>query len=413
MKQVLEQNDSHFDFAAFEQEAIEQLYQGDELHKVMKPLIQKLLNKALEGERDALLNYPKNGKSPDGNHRNGTNSKIVKSSVGNLEINIPRDRNGEFEPTLVKKHERKLDNFLENKVISMYSMGMSYRDIMAHISELYGMELSEAQLTTITDKIWPEIIEWQSRPLDKVYPFVYMDAMFFKVRHESKVISKALYIVIGINQEGYKEILGFYLRETEGAKFWLSVLTDLQNRGLEDILIACIDNLSGFAEAIESMYPKTKVQLCIIHQIRNSLKYVASKDKKEFIKDLKTVYKASIREQAEENLLKLDEKWGKKYPIVINSWNNNWERLSNYFDYSENIRKVIYTTNMIEGLNRQIRKVTKTKGAFPSDKALLKQVYLAFNNITKKWNQPMQNWSLTLSQLSIIFEGRLKLTINS
>ena len=408
----INQNDSHFDFTSFEAEAIKKLYAGEELSDVLRPLISKIINKSLEGELNAYLDHPKNARSNDGNYRNGSSKKNVKSSQGMIEINIPRDRFSSFNPELVKKHQRNIGHSLENKILSLYSLGMSYRDITSHIQELYGIELSEGQLTAITDKIWTELVEWRSRPLDKLYPFVFMDAMFFKVKDEGKVVPKALYIVLGINQKGYKEILGIYVCESEGARFWLSVLTDLSNRGVKDILIASIDNLKGFSEAIESIFPRTEVQLCVIHQIRNSLRYVASKDQKEFMKDLKDVYKADTKELAEQNLNILDDKWNRKYPIVIKSWNANWDRLSRYFDYPKLIQKTIYTTNIIEGLNRQIRKVTKTKGAFVSEKALLKQIYLVLENVSSKWTQPIQNWSLTLSQLSIKFKERLELDLN-
>ena len=288
---------------------------------------------------------------------------------------------------------------------------MSYRDISAHIKEMYDTDISHNVLSEITDRIIPDIRQWQGRELEPMYCIVWMDAMHFKVRDEGKVRHRALYNILGINKDGYKEVLGMYISESEGANFWLQVLTDLQNRGLEDILIACTDNLKGFKEAILSIYPKTEVQLCIVHQIRNSLKYVASKDQKEFMRDLKRVYRATSKGVAEEELLKLGEKWGKKYPVVIESWNNNWEQLSEYFKYTKPIRKLIYTTNPVEGYNRQIRKVTKTKGAFPNDMALLKLAYLATKKIEKKWANPLQNWSLTIQQLYIKFGDRIKLDL--
>lgn len=288
---------------------------------------------------------------------------------------------------------------------------MSLRDISSHIQEMYGTEISAATLSGITDKIIPRIKEWQSRPLDTVYCIVWMDAMHYKVKDEGRITSRAIYNVMGINKEGKKDILGMYISESEGANFWLSVLTDLQDRGLEDILIACIDNLKGFAEAVQSTFPKTDVQTCIIHQIRNSLKYVASKDQKAFMKDLKPVYQAINKEMAEDKLLELEQDWGKKYPVVLASWNNNWDKLSTYFKYPQEIRKLIYTTNAIEGFHRQVRKVTKTKGAFTSDMALMKLIYLTVENITKKWDKPLGNWGLTVQKLSIIFEGRLSLDL--
>ena len=289
--------------------------------------------------------------------------------------------------------------------------GMGYRDIVSHMEEIYGTPISKSSITAITDKILPKIKEWQNRPLDEIYPIIFLDAMHFKCMESNVVIPKAFYTVLGIDQEGRKSVLGLYLSESEGANFWLSVLTDLQNRGVKDILIACVDGLKGFPEAINSIFPKTEIQLCIIHQIRNSLKYIASKNQKEFMEDLKLVYKANSKDLAEVRLLELEEKWGKKYPLVLKSWNNNWHNLSGYFKYPEEIRKMIYTTNAVEGLHRQIRKVTKTKGAFTSQTALEKLIYLAIKNISKKWLMPVPNWSLIIGQLDIFFDGRLKLEL--
>lgn len=288
---------------------------------------------------------------------------------------------------------------------------MSLRDISNHIKEMYDTEISATTLSGITDRIIPQIKEWQSRPLDEVYCILWLDAMHYKVKEDGRVVSRAVYNILGITTEGKKELLGMYLSESEGANFWLSVLTDLQNRGVKDVLIACIDNLKGFAEAIVSIFPGTEVQSCIVHQVRNSLKYVASKNQKEFMADLKLVYQADTKEYAEEKLVSLEEKWGKKYPVVISSWKNNWHKLSTYFKYAKPIRKLIYTTNTIEGFHRQVRKVTKNKTAFTSDMALLKLIYLAHRNISKKWTQPLHNWGITVSQLSIIFGQRLKLQI--
>jgi transposase-like protein len=292
-------------------------------------------------------------------------------------------------------------------------MGMSMRDIASHIEEMYHMELSAQTLSTITDKVIPLVKEWQQRPLESIYTLVWLDCMHYKVRDEGKVVSRAIYNILGVNTAGRKELIGMYISEAEGSKFWLAVLTDLKNRGVEDILIACIDNLKGFAEAIASIFPQTQVQTCIVHQIRNSCKYVASKDQKPFMQDLKQVYQASSKQAAEDALLELSGKWEKKYPIVIASWQNNWEKLSTYFQYTEDIRKAIYTTNTIEGFHRQVRKVTKTKGAFPSDMALMKLIYLTVQNISQKWDMPLRNWTLVLSQLSIIFGDRLKLELRN
>ena len=313
--------------------------------------------------------------------------------------------------SIIKKRETILADSLESKIIGLYGLGMSLRDISNHIKEMYDTEISHTVLSQITDRIIPEIKAWQNRPLEPVYCILWLDAMHYKVRDEGKIVSRAVYNILGITSSGKKEILGMYVSESEGASFWLQVLTDLQNRGMQDVLIACIDNLKGFSEAIESIYPNVEVQNCIVHQIRNSLKYVASRNQKEFMADLKLVYRAETKSIAEDNLLLLAEKWGKKYPIVIKSWEYNWEKLSTYFQYTAPIRKLIYTTNAVEGYHRQIRKVTKTKGAFTSDMALLKLIYLATRNIEKKWTSPLQNWALTVQQLSIKFGDRLPLEI--
>lgn len=397
------------EYEALKKKALEQFKTGQPLlgkDGAFAPLMKQFLESALEAEMDEHLDETERVK---GNRRNGTSKKTVKSSDGEFELETPRDRESTFTPEIVKKRETILADNLEKKIIGMYGLGMSLRDISEHIKEMYDTEISATTLSTITDRVIPQIKEWQTRALDEVYCIVWMDAMHYKVKDEGKVTSRAVYNILGITTEGKKELLGMYVSESEGANFWLSVLTDLQHRGVKDILIACIDALKGFAEAIASIYPQTEVQSCIVHQIRNSLKYVASKNQKEFLADLKLVYKASSEELACENLNSLDKKWGKKYPVVISSWRNNWHKLSTYFKYTEHIRKLIYTTNAIEGFHRQVRKVTKNKTAFTSDMALLKLIYLAQHNISKKWTQPLQNWGLTVSQLSIIFGDRLKL----
>ena len=397
------------EYEALKKKALEQLKTGQPLlgkAGAFAPLMKEFLESALEAEMEEHLDESERIK---GNRRNGTNKKLMKTSDGSFELETPRDRESTFTPEIVKKRETILADNLEKKIIGMYGLGMSLRDISEHIKEMYDTEISATTLSAITDRVIPLVKEWQARPLDEVYCIVWMDAMHYKVKDEGKVTSRAVYNILGITTEGKKELLGMYVSESEGANFWLSVLTDLQHRGVQDILIACIDNLKGFSEAIASIYPRTEVQSCIVHQIRNSLKYVASKNQKEFMVDLKLVYKASTIELAEENLNALDEKWGKKYPVVISSWRNNWHKLSTYFKYSEDIRRVIYTTNAIEGFHRQVRKVTKSKTAFTSDMALLKLIYLAQRNISKKWTSPLQNWGLTVSQLSIIFGERLKL----
>ena len=399
------------EYEALKKKTLEQFRQGKHLlgkDGAFQPLLKEFLESALQAEADAHLDERER---LNGNRRNGSGKKLVKTSDGSFELETPRDRNGTFEPEIVKKRETILADHLEDKIIGLYGLGMSLRDISNHIEEMYGSAISATTLSEITDRIIPRIKEWQCRPLEEVYCIVWMDAMFYKVKAEGKVVSKAVYNILGITAEGRKELLGMYVSESEGANFWLSVLTDLQNRGVMDILIVCIDGLKGFEEAILSIYPGAEVQSCIVHQIRNSLKYVASKNQKEFIADLKLVYKADTKIEAETNLNILEEKWGKKYPIVIDSWRNNWHKLSTYFKYTKEIRKLIYTTNAIEGFHRQVRKVTKNKTAFTTDMALLKLIYLAQRNISKKWTQPLQNWSLTVSQLSIIFGQRLKLKI--
>jgi transposase-like protein len=396
-----------------QKKALEQLKSGKSLFGkdgAFAPLLKNFIEKALEAEMEGYLDDEQRAQ---GNKRNGKGKKTIKSSSGSFEIETPQDRQSSFEPELIRKRQTILAESLEGKILGLYGLGMSYRDISKHIEEMYDMEISHTILSQITDKIIPEIKAWQSRPLDPVYPIIWLDAMHFKVKEDGKVVHKALYNILGINKEGRKEILGLYVSESEGANFWLQVLTDLHHRGVKDVLIASIDNLNGFSQAIQSMFPKTEVQSCIVHQIRNSLKYVASKDQKEFMKDLKKVYRASSKDLAETELLNMEEKWGKKYPVVIDSWQRNWDKLSTYFQYAEPIRKLIYTTNPIEGYHRQIRKVTKTKGAFPNEIALLKLVYLATMRIQKKWTSPVQNWGLTIQQLAIKFEGRLDLGLKT
>jgi putative transposase len=399
------------EYEALKMKALNQLKSGQPLlgkDGAFAPLLKEFLESALEAEMEEHLDESERAK---GNRRNGTTRKLIKTGDGSFELETPRDRESSFNPEIVKKRETILADNLEKKIIGMYGLGMSLRDISEHIKEMYDTEISATTLSAITDRVIPLVKEWQSRPLDEVYCIVWMDAMHYKVKDGGKVESRAVYNILGITTEGKKELLGMYVSESEGANFWLSVLTNLQNRGLKDILIACIDNLKGFSEAIASIYPQTEVQSCIVHQIRNSLKYVASKNQKEFMKDLKEVYQAINIDLAEEKLKDLDEKWGKKYPVVLNSWNQNWHKLSTFFKYTEDIRRVIYTTNAIEGFHRQVRKVTKNKSAFTSDMALMKLIFLAQRNISKKWTAPLKNWSLTVSQLSIIFGERLKLKI--
>lgn len=393
--------DTDFDFQA----ALKAIQKGKPLlgkEGVLTPLIKNLTEAALEGELDSHL-----AQELAANRRNGKGRKTVKSLNGSFELNTPRDRAGTFSPQLVKKHQTTLNDELEQKIIALYGLGMSYKDISAHLKEMYGLEVSTGTLAAVTDKIIHTVKEWQARPLESIYPIVWLDAIHYKIRENGKVITKAVYTILGVNLEGRKEVLGLYISEHEGANFWLQVLTDLSNRGVTDILIACVDGLKGFPAAIESIFPKTEVQLCVVHQIRNSLKYVGSKNQKEFMADLKRVYKASNKELAAIELDKLEDKWNDKYPIVVRSWRNNWERLAHYFKYPEDIRRIIYTTNTIEAVHRQFRKLTKTKGAFPNQDSLLKLLYMGIQNASKKWTMPIQNWSLTISQLAIFFEGRL------
>ena len=369
---------------------------------VLAPLVKQLTEAALEAELDSHL-----ADDVLPNRKNGKSKKRLKTSDGPIDLDTPRDRSGTFEPQIVRKHQTSVSDEIESRILSMYGRGLSYSDISEHVQEMYGISVSTAAISAITDKIIETVKAWQQRPLDSVYPFVWLDAIHYKVRDQGRYQSKAVYTVLGLNLEGKKEVLGLYVSENEGANFWLGVLTDLHHRGVQDILIASVDGLTGFPDAIASIYPETEVQLCIVHQIRNSLRYVASKHKKMFMVDLKRVYRAVTREAAELALDELEKAWGDKYPIVIKSWRNKWENLSVYFKYPEPIRKVIYTTNSIEAVHRQFRKLTKTKGGFPNDNSLLKLLYLGVQNASKKWTMPIQNWNLTLSQLAIFFEGRL------
>jgi transposase-like protein len=386
------------------EEALEAIKAGasiDGKDGVLSPLIKQLTEAALEAELETHLG------TEIRNRKNGKSSKTMKSSVGEFNLEVPRDRNGTFEPQFVKKHQTHMSDQIEQKILALYALGNSYSHISEHIEDFYGVQFSKATISAVTDKVIPLLKEWQQRPLESIYPFVWLDAIHYKIKENGRYLSKAIYTILGVNLSGKKEILGLYLSENEGANFWLQVLTDLTKRGIEDILIASIDGLKGFPEAINATFPQTEVQLCIVHQIRNSLKYVASKNQKAFMKDLKRVYQALSKEAAELELDRLEEKWGTKYPIVINSWRNKWENLSYYFKYPEDIRRIIYTTNIIESVHRQFRKLTKTKGAFPNENSLLKLLYMGIQNAQKKWTMPIRNWSLTISQLAIFFEGRL------
>ena len=397
----------------FEAEAIARLKSGESLTGkggILTPLIKQIIEASLEGELESHLLSESKTPEPS-NRRNGKSSKLLKTGTESFELETPRDRLGTFEPQIVKKRQTVLNESLDNKILSLYALGMSYEAIQEHLADMYGLEVSAAKISLISDKLMPVITEWRNRPLESVYPIVFLDAMHFKVRIEGKVSSRAFYSVLGVNNQGRKEILGLYLSENEGSRFWLNVLNDLRARGVEDILIASIDGLKGFPEAIAEVFPQAEIQLCVIHQIRNSLKYVTSKDQKSFMADLKLVYRASSKDLAEHRLLELDEKWGKKYPAVIKSWQTQWERLSQYFKYPEELRRIVYTTNIVEGFHRQVRKYTKNKGAFTSENALLKLIYCACQKILEKWYQPLHNWALIASQLQIFFDGRLNLQL--
>lgn len=391
--------------------ALEQLRSGKSLTGeggAFAPLLKEFLESALEAEMSVHLTESARKK---GNKRNGKSKKKLKTSSGEIELESPTDRLSEFSPEIVKKRETVLADNFAPKIIGLYSKGMSLRDISAHIQDMYNVSISASCLSAVTERVLPQVKAWQARPLESVYPIVWMDAMHIKVRHEGHVVSRAVYNILALNSDGKKELLGVHISQSEGANYWLSVLTDLKSRGVKDILIACTDNLKGFSEAIHSIFPETEIQKCIIHQIRNTMKYVASKDQKAFMKDLKPIYKAINKQVAEDRLLDLEETWAKKYPIVIKSWQENWEELSAYFKYDEPIRKIIYTTNAVEGYHRQVRKVTKTKGVFPNDDSVMKLLFLVSEDIAKKWTQPVQNWALTAQQLCIHFSGRFQISI--
>lgn len=382
----------------------------DDLKDVFKLMVGEMLENGLDGELDDELGYTKyDYRNKEGeNSRNGYSKKTLKTSFGETEIKVPRDRNGEFEPQLVKKHQTTLTGDIEEKILSMYAKGMTTKDIESHIEEIYGVECSDTTISRITDKILPVVREWQQRPLEEVYAVVFMDAIHFHVRSEGQIVKKAVYIAIGINMEGIKEVLGMWVGENESAKFWLSVMNGLKNRGVEDILIACVDGLTGFPAAIEAVYPKTEIQQCVIHQIRNTTKFVSYKDIRALMVDLKKVYAAVDEATALSELENFDEKWGSKYPKIAVSWRDNWANLSTYFKYPQDVRTLIYTTNAIEGFNRQLRKVTKNKGVFPTDDSLLKMLYLAMTDITKKWTGKRREWGQIHSQLEIFFADRLE-----
>lgn len=375
---------------------------------LLKQLSKALLDRMLEGEMNHHLGYEKHaaaGKN-SGNSRNGKSKKTLKGEFGSLDLAVPRDRQAAFDPLLIPKYETRFAEF-DDKIISLYARGMSDRDIAAQVQDLYGIEVSHGLISQIVSEVMVEVTAWQGRPLEEVYPIVYFDALVVKVRQEKQVVKKHLYLALAINLEGDKELLGMWLAESEGAKFWLGVMNELQNRGVKDMFIACVDGLTGFPDAIEATFPHTLTQLCIVHMVRNSLRFVPWKQRKEVARDLKTIYQAASAEQAEQALLDFSEKWDSKYPMISQSWWNHWDNLTPFYSFPPEIRKVIYTTNAIESLNSSFRRILKTKGSFPNDEAVFKLIYLSFKNIAKKWTRPIANWSLALNQFAIMFPERL------
>ena len=379
---------------------------AEDIQDALKDLLGGTIKEMMEAEMDDHLGYEKSERSDNDDYRNGYKRKQVNSRYGSMEIEVPQDRKSTFEPQVVKKRQKDISD-IDQKIISMYAKGMTTGDIESHMRELYDIDISDSTISRITDKILPIVKEWQERPLEEVYAVVFMDAIHYHVRSEGRIVKRAVYIALGIDMNGKKDVLGMYVGENESAKFWLSIMNGLKNRGVEDILIACVDGLNGFPQAIEAVYPKTEIQQCIIHQIRNSTKFVSYKDIKKLMADLKLVYAAPTEETALNELELFKDKWDSKYPKIYKSWNDNWATLSTYFKYPEAVRRLIYTTNAIEGFNRQLRKVTKSKTVFPSDDSLLKMLYLATMDITKKWTGHRQDWGQIHSQLEIYFEERL------
>jgi len=377
---------------------------ADEVLSAIKGMFKDVLQEALEAEMDAKLGYDKYDVSEKqtNNSRNGYSKKTIKSELGSVNLNIPRDRNGEFEAKIIPKHQRNVTG-IEGKIMGLYAAGMTTRDISQQVKDLYDVEISAEMVSNITNRILPVVTEWQNRPLEKTYSFVFADAIHFNVREDKHIIKKAAYVILGVNMDGFKEVLGIWIGANETSKFWLSVLNDLKNRGVQDVLIFSVDGLPGFKEAISAAYPFAKIQRCIIHQLRASMKYIPYKDRKAFAKDLKAVYGAVNEELALELLLEAKETWGKKYPNAIKSWENNWDTISTFFMFPDFIRRIMYTTNSIESLNSQFRKVTKTKLIFPTDESLMKMLYLATEKISKKWSRPYPDWDLVINQLNIIF----------
>ncbi len=384
-----------------------ELNTAQDLSSALKNMFKDALQEMMNAEFDNSMGYSKYDKKIEKtNYRNGSTKKKLKSEFGEFDFETPRDRNGEFEPQIVPKNTRDVSG-IEDKIISLYGRGLTTREINEQIQDLYGIEVSATMVSNITDQIIPQIKEWQERPLDDVYPFVFIDAVHFSVREDNRVVKKAAYIVLGINSEGFKEILGIWIGENESAKYWLGVLNELKGRGVKDILIICSDNLTGIKDAITTVYPNTVQQRCIVHMIRNSVRYVNYKDLKEFTKDLKQVYTSVNEKKAYEKLQEIKNKWKDKYLTSFKIWEENWDAICPFFQFSDYIRKIMYTTNTIESLNRQFRKYTKTKSVFPTDMALMKCLYLSTKNISKKWDQAYRNWGTILSELSIMFDGRI------
>ena len=375
---------------------------------LLQQLTKAVLQRALQAEMTLHLGHEKNASvsNKEGNARNGSSTKTIKGEFGNMPIEIPRDRDSSFEPLIIPKGQTRFPGF-DDRVISLYSRGMTTREIQGHLEEIYGVEVSPALISIVTDAVAEEVKVWQNRPLDAVYPIVYMDAIRVKARGNGHVVNKAVYLAIGVNLDGAKEVLGMWVSENEGAKFWLQVVTELKNRGLQDIFIACVDGLKGFPEAIETVYPETQVQLCIVHMVRNSLRFVSWKQRKEVAADLRLIYQSATAEQAEMELTAFEAKWDKTHPTISMSWRRNWAQVIPFFAYPPDIRKVIYTTNAIESLNMSLRKVTKNRGSFPTDEAMLKLLYLALKNIAKKWTLPIRDWKAAMNRFTILFEGRM------
>jgi transposase-like protein len=379
-----------------------------DIAKLTRMLTKQVLETALNSELDEHLGYDKHNKSSNVNARNGTSRKTLKGELGEFDISTPRDRDSSFEPKIIKKYQTKFEGF-DEKIIALYAKGMTTRDIQETIKELYYADISHTAISNITDSVIEKVIEWQNRPLDSIYPILYLDCISVKVHQDNRVINKSVYIALGINISGKKDVLGLWISENEGSKFWLSVLTELQNRGLKDCYIACVDGLKGFPDAIKTTFPKTKIQLCIVHMVRNSLRYVPAKDMKFVAKDLKSIYNSATKELAEKALDDFSNKWSDKYPSIERSWRRNWDNIITLFDYPEDIRKIIYTTNAIESLNSVIRKSIRNRKIFPNDTSALKIIYLSIINASRKWSMPLRNWSLALNRFEIEYEDRFEL----